>query len=269
MVRVHSRLPAPLAGIHRSTDVPAVAGIPADFILFAVVPVTIALTHHRAMRVVVVGLAVIALWKLVFSPSPASQSLRVISPANGCSSPTCLPCWSASRCSARHFDKSRIPLILPRVMPDDWKGGLVLLAMVFVLSSFLDNIVAAMIGDDRRCDGASTSLPRRALLRRLRGVARPRACHRPRGLAGAARDRDRGPAGLERSRCSAGMQTRSVDVGIVRRANRPAWAASRRAPPLRSIEANGAAERTRAPRVKGSRESAACARQDAKTAVPY
>ena len=31
-------------------------------------------------------------------------------------------------------------------MPDDWKGGLVLLAMVFVLSSFLDNIVAAMIG---------------------------------------------------------------------------------------------------------------------------
>jgi len=46
---------------------------------------------------------------------------------------------------ARHFEESRIPLILPRVMPDDWKGWLVLLAMVFVLSSFLDNIAAAMI----------------------------------------------------------------------------------------------------------------------------
>ena len=31
-------------------------------------------------------------------------------------------------------------------MPDDWKGGLVLLAGVCVLSSFLDNIAAAMIG---------------------------------------------------------------------------------------------------------------------------
>jgi len=37
-------------------------------ILFVVVPVTIALTQHRAMRVVAVGLAVITLWELVFSP---------------------------------------------------------------------------------------------------------------------------------------------------------------------------------------------------------
>jgi Na+/H+ antiporter NhaD/arsenite permease-like protein len=36
--------------------------------------------------------------------------------------------------------------MLPRYLPDDWKGGLVLLAMIFVLSSFLDNIAAAMIG---------------------------------------------------------------------------------------------------------------------------
>ena len=68
MVRVHSRLPAPLAGIHRLTGVPAIAGIPADLILFVVVPVTMALTHDRAMRVVVVGLAIITLWELVFSP---------------------------------------------------------------------------------------------------------------------------------------------------------------------------------------------------------
>ena len=36
--------------------------------------------------------------------------------------------------------------MLPRYLPDDWKGGFVLLAMVFVLSSFLDNIAAALIG---------------------------------------------------------------------------------------------------------------------------
>ena len=46
----------------------------------------------------------------------------------------------------RHFEESRIPLLLPRFLPDDWKGGFVMLVVVFVLSSFLDNIAAAMIG---------------------------------------------------------------------------------------------------------------------------
>jgi Na+/H+ antiporter NhaD/arsenite permease-like protein len=37
-------------------------------------------------------------------------------------------------------------VILPRYLPDDWKGAFVMLLMVFVLSSFLDNIAAALIG---------------------------------------------------------------------------------------------------------------------------
>ena len=36
--------------------------------------------------------------------------------------------------------------MLPHFLPDDWKGGFLLLVMVFVLSSFLDNIAAALIG---------------------------------------------------------------------------------------------------------------------------
>ncbi len=39
-----------------------------------------------------------------------------------------------------------VPAILPRYLPDEWKGGFYLLIMVFVLSMFLDNIAAAMIG---------------------------------------------------------------------------------------------------------------------------
>ncbi|MGZ5148777.1 MAG: citrate transporter, partial [Burkholderiales bacterium] len=46
----------------------------------------------------------------------------------------------------KYFEESRIPSVLPRFLPDDWKGGLALLAIIFVLSSFLDNIAAAMIG---------------------------------------------------------------------------------------------------------------------------
>jgi hypothetical protein len=47
---------------------------------------------------------------------------------------------------SRHFDQSQLPRLLPQVLPDDWQGGVVLLALVFVLSAFLDNIAAAMIG---------------------------------------------------------------------------------------------------------------------------
>src|SRR5207244_3325669 len=47
---------------------------------------------------------------------------------------------------ASHFEESRLPALLPRLLPDDWKGGFVLLLLVFVLSSFLDNIAAATIG---------------------------------------------------------------------------------------------------------------------------
>jgi Na+/H+ antiporter NhaD/arsenite permease-like protein len=47
---------------------------------------------------------------------------------------------------SRHFEKSRVPVMLPRILPKEWKGAFVMLLMVFVLSSFLDNIAAALIG---------------------------------------------------------------------------------------------------------------------------
>jgi Na+/H+ antiporter NhaD/arsenite permease-like protein len=47
---------------------------------------------------------------------------------------------------SRHFEQSHLPSRLPDLLPDDWRGGFVLLALVFVLSGFLDNIAAALIG---------------------------------------------------------------------------------------------------------------------------
>src|SRR5687767_3805121 len=47
---------------------------------------------------------------------------------------------------SRHFEESHVPAVLPRFLPDDWKGAFVLLVMIFVLSGFLDNIAAAIIG---------------------------------------------------------------------------------------------------------------------------
>lgn len=131
------------------TGLPAVAGIPVDFILFAVVLVTIALAHHHTLRVAVVGLAVITLWKLVVSPFHGVAGVAGLAhhlAGEWVLVANLFALLVGFALLARHFEESRIPLVLPRVMPDDWKGGLVLLAMVFVLSSFLDNIAAAMIG---------------------------------------------------------------------------------------------------------------------------
>lgn len=47
---------------------------------------------------------------------------------------------------SRHFEKSRVPDEMPGLLPDDWRGGFLLLVIVFVLSAFLDNIAAALVG---------------------------------------------------------------------------------------------------------------------------
>ena len=47
---------------------------------------------------------------------------------------------------SRHFEKSHVPVALPKYLPHDWKGGFILLVIVWILSSFLDNIAAALIG---------------------------------------------------------------------------------------------------------------------------
>ncbi len=47
---------------------------------------------------------------------------------------------------SRHFEDSGAPEAMPRILPDGWMGGLALLGLVFVLSAFLDNIAAALIG---------------------------------------------------------------------------------------------------------------------------
>jgi Na+/H+ antiporter NhaD/arsenite permease-like protein len=47
---------------------------------------------------------------------------------------------------SRHFEESKLPDVVPAILPDDWKGAFLLLVIVAVLSSFLDNIAAALIG---------------------------------------------------------------------------------------------------------------------------
>jgi Na+/H+ antiporter NhaD/arsenite permease-like protein len=128
---------------------PSLAGIPVDFILFAITLVGVALFHHHTLRVAVLGLLAITLYKLgfsAFSTGPGVAGLLAHLHHEWVTVANLLGLLLGFALLSRHFEESQVPAILPRFLPDDWKGGFVMLILVFVLSSFLDNIAAAMIG---------------------------------------------------------------------------------------------------------------------------
>ena len=133
----------------RAGESPELLGIPVDFILFALTLLGVALFHHHTLKVAVTGLVTITLYKLAFTGFHGVAGLpglgahlahEWVTIAN------LLGLLLGFAILARYFEDSGIPHVLPRYLPDDWKGGFVLLIMVFVLSSFLDNIAAALIG---------------------------------------------------------------------------------------------------------------------------
>jgi len=123
--------------------------VPVDFILFALVLLGIALFHRHTFQVGITGLVVITLYKLVFTgfaQGPGLPGLGGLVAHEWVTLANLFLLLMGFALLSRHFEDSRVPVELPRVLPDDWKGGFVLLVMVFVLSSFLDNIAAALIG---------------------------------------------------------------------------------------------------------------------------
>ncbi len=129
--------------------IPTVAGIPVDFILFATVLVGVALFHHHTLKIAVGGLIVIALYKIAitgFKTGPGVGGFISHLGHEWVILTNLLGLLLGFALLSKHFEDSKVPAILPRFLPDDWKGGFVLLAMIWVLSSFLDNIAAALIG---------------------------------------------------------------------------------------------------------------------------
>ena len=132
-----------------AASAPSLLGIRVEFVLFAMTLLGVAVLHARAMYVALGGLAAILSFKLLFDGSFDPIEHMLGSPAQEGEWRILLNLLGlllGFAILARHFEESRIPLALPAFLPNDWKGGFVLLAMVFVLSSFLDNIAAAMIG---------------------------------------------------------------------------------------------------------------------------
>lgn len=139
----------PVAASELSAQLLVPAGIRIEFVLFALTLLGVAVLHRITMWVALAGLASILLAKYsllddfsfphhLLGGHGHEGEWRILLNLIGL--------LFGFGILAKHFDESHLPKILPRFLPDDWKGGFALLVMIFVISAFLDNIAAAMIG---------------------------------------------------------------------------------------------------------------------------
>jgi len=126
-----------------------IAGVPLEFVLFALTLAGVALLHRHSLQVALVGLASVVIYKVLatgfdgvagFAGLAHHLRLEWVVLAN------LFGLLMGFALLSRHFEESGVPTRLPDFLPDDWRGCFALLVIVFVLSSFLDNIAAALIG---------------------------------------------------------------------------------------------------------------------------
>jgi len=124
-------------------------GIPIDFVLFGLTLLGVAVFHRNTLRVALSGLVTISIYKIAFTGFKTGNGVMgfVAHVEHEWVILVNLLCLLMGfALLSRHFEKSHVPVVLPKFLPHDWKGGFMLLAITWLLSSFLDNIAAALIG---------------------------------------------------------------------------------------------------------------------------
>ncbi|MFA6923546.1 MAG: SLC13 family permease [Bacteroidales bacterium] len=138
----------------------SILNIRIEFILFALILIGVAVFHNKTFWVALIGLSVILIYKLIFDNGFNTfehffgkdysffQQLTNKELRQGE--------WSillnlfglllGFAVLARIFRDSGMPELITKFLPSDWKAPFILLVFVFILSAFLDNIAAAMIG---------------------------------------------------------------------------------------------------------------------------
>jgi Na+/H+ antiporter NhaD/arsenite permease-like protein len=127
----------------------SIFGVPFEFLLFGATLISVALFHHRVFTVSMTGLASIVIYKFLFTGfahGSAFQGLLAHFWHERVILSNLFLLLVGFAVLSRHFEDSNAPEAMPRILPDNWTGGLALLGMVFVLSAFLDNIAGALIG---------------------------------------------------------------------------------------------------------------------------
>jgi Na+/H+ antiporter NhaD/arsenite permease-like protein len=123
--------------------------LPHEFLIFGLTLAGVALFHRHALPIAATGLAAVVAFEWLFTQFPAGAGMSGLAAHLGHEWVTLvnlLLLLNGFALVARHFEESGLPAVLPRWLPDDWTGAFALLAIVFVISAFLDNIAAALIG---------------------------------------------------------------------------------------------------------------------------
>jgi Na+/H+ antiporter NhaD/arsenite permease-like protein len=124
-------------------------GIPIEFILFGLLLLGVALFHKRALEISVGGFLAILLFETFVSAYPTgSGAAALVAHARHewVAIANLFLLLTGFELLSNQFERSNISDHLPDYLPDGWLGGAGLLAIVFVLSAFLDNIAAAVLG---------------------------------------------------------------------------------------------------------------------------
>ena len=138
---------------------PSIGPVRVEFIIFGLILLCVALFHKQTFWVAVIGLAILLTFKLLFDPgfhlpehlfgtTPMGEQLmdKGLRQGEWGIILNLLGLLLGFAILSKIFEESGVPDVLPRFLPDDWKGPFILLVFVFILSSFLDNIAAALIG---------------------------------------------------------------------------------------------------------------------------
>jgi Na+/H+ antiporter NhaD/arsenite permease-like protein len=150
---------SPLCLFAAGNSVPSIGPVRLEFIIFGLILLGVALFHKQTFWVAIIGLTVLLTFKLVFDPgfhlmehlfgtTPIGQQLmdKGLRQGEWGILVNLLGLLLGFAILSKIFEESGVPDVLPRFLPDDWKGPFILLIFVFILSSFLDNIAAALIG---------------------------------------------------------------------------------------------------------------------------
>ncbi len=149
----------PLLASASGGKAPSVGPVRVEFIIFGLILSGVALIHKQTFRVAVIGLTVLLIFKFAFDPgfhfmehvfgqnSMYDQLMnKNLRQGEWGIILNLLGLLLGFAILAKIFEESGIPESLPKYLPNDWRGPFILLVFVCVVSTFLDNIAAALIG---------------------------------------------------------------------------------------------------------------------------
>jgi len=117
-----------------------------EFVLFALTLVGVALLHKQTMWVALTGMTLVLIYKLVFNDPADPFHLFEHLTHEARTLINLMGLLLGFAILSKQFEESHVPDLLPRYLKGGWLGAFMLLIMICILSSFLDNIAAALIG---------------------------------------------------------------------------------------------------------------------------